>query len=102
MAEPLASWPAFAEAVHARLERGRQVYGDQSFNAEPGALLDEIAEELQDTCAWSFILWARLESLRSRLQVLEQTPAGRPLEGSPTAPMGRMVGASGRSGGPDR
>ncbi|MBN1605500.1 MAG: hypothetical protein JW940_02650 [Polyangiaceae bacterium] len=73
----------FAAAVRDRLEKGREVYGDASFTAAPDALLDEIAEELQDVCAWSYILWTRLERLRCSL----------PRDAATSAPRGRMVGA---------
>jgi hypothetical protein len=65
--DPVAGWSAFAAAVASRLEAGRLSYGDRSFARPPGALLGEVAEELLDTCAWSFILWSRLHALRERL-----------------------------------
>jgi hypothetical protein len=60
-------WPEFAAAVVARLEKGREAYGDGSFNRLPGELLGEIKEELADVCGWSFVLWCRLHDLEARL-----------------------------------
>jgi hypothetical protein len=64
-ADPVAAWGTFTAAVAARLEQGRAVYGDRSFAREPAALAGEIAEELLDVCAWSFILWTRLDRIRA-------------------------------------
>ena len=57
----------FAAAVTARLEKGREAYGDQSFSRPPGELVGEIKEELVDVCGWAFILWSRLHDLEQRL-----------------------------------
>jgi len=65
--DPVARWGAFTAAVAARLEKGREVYGDRSFSRAPAALAGEVAEELLDVAAWSFILWTRLESIRRAL-----------------------------------
>jgi len=65
--EPLVTWPAFVGAVETRLQQGRTVYADRSFDAAPAALASEIEQELLDVCAWSFILWTRLRALRERL-----------------------------------
>jgi hypothetical protein len=64
---PVAAWSTFTAAVARRLEAGREDYGDRSFTRPPPELVDEIAEELLDVCAWSFILWHRVEGLRDRL-----------------------------------
>jgi hypothetical protein len=48
----------------ARLEKGREVYGDRSFSLTPLELTKEVEEEILDVCAWSFILWMRLRALR--------------------------------------
>ncbi len=65
--DPLEAWPGFAQKVRTRLQAGRQAYGDKSFDRPPGELITEIEEELLDVCAWSFILFERIERLRSRL-----------------------------------
>ena len=65
--DPLSTWPAFASAVLARLERGRATYRDESFRLPPAALGDEIEAELFDVCAWSFILWERVRALTAAL-----------------------------------
>jgi hypothetical protein len=63
--DPVAAWSTFTAAVAARLEQGREAYGDRSFHREPAALAGEIAEELLDVCAWSFILWVRFDRVRA-------------------------------------
>ncbi len=60
-------WQRFAAAVEKRLRAGQRAYGDASLSAHPRALLDEVAEELEDVCGWSFMLWLRLRALRKRL-----------------------------------
>lgn len=60
---PTAAWSTFTAAVARRLEAGRVVYGDRSFTRPPGELVAEIEEELLDVCAWSFILWHRVQGL---------------------------------------
>ena len=68
VADPLDRFADFAAAVRARLEQGRVTYGDRSFDRPEDELLSEIAEELQDTAAWSFILWTRLQRLKERMK----------------------------------
>ena len=55
---------AFSAAVAARLEEGEKLYADRSFRREPEALVGEVEEELLDVCAWSFILWCRMQAVR--------------------------------------
>ncbi|MGH7821810.1 MAG: hypothetical protein ACREQ9_18765 [Candidatus Binatia bacterium] len=61
------AWVSFAELVAARLEKGREVYGDRSFSLMPLELTKEVEEEILEVCAWSFILWTRLRAQRRRL-----------------------------------
>jgi len=72
---PLASWAAFARAVEARLRQGEREYGGASFARPPGELVGEVAEELFDVCAWSYILWCRVRALEARLERREAEPA---------------------------
>jgi hypothetical protein len=72
--EPVASqrfttvaFEEFTTRVLARLDKGRQAYGDRSFDRAPGELLAEIREELEDVCGWSFVLWCRLADLEQAL-----------------------------------
>jgi hypothetical protein len=55
------------DAVGARLEAGREAYGDRSFSLPPGRLAGEVEEELLDVAAWAFILWTRVRGLRVML-----------------------------------
>jgi hypothetical protein len=71
-ADPLTAWPAFAEAVRARLEAGRAAYGDRSFSREPAELLGELEQEVLDLAGWGFVLFQRLEAMRAALA--EVTP----------------------------
>ena len=57
----------FIARLRDRLEAGEAAYGDASFQRDPVALLDEVAEELLDVCGWSFVLLSRLDLLRTRL-----------------------------------
>jgi hypothetical protein len=63
--DPLADWPAFAESVRARLEAGRAVCGDRSFARPPAELVGELQQEALDLAGWGFVLWCRLEAMRS-------------------------------------
>ena len=58
-------WPDFAQAVRARLDAGRDAYGDRSFDAEPAELAREIQEELEDVCGWAYVLWTRIRRLEA-------------------------------------
>lgn len=67
--------PAFADfaaAVERRLENGREVYGDRSFDLASPRLLDEVLEELADVAGWSFILWCRMRRLEAALPAKEE------------------------------
>jgi hypothetical protein len=66
-ADPLAVWPAFAEAVRARLEAGRAAYGDKSFERPPAELVGELQQEALDLAGWGFVLWCRLEAMRAAM-----------------------------------
>ena len=65
--DPLNAWPAFAESVRKRLEAGRATYGDKSFSRPPAELLGELQQEALDLAGWGFVLWARIEAMRSLL-----------------------------------
>jgi hypothetical protein len=66
----------FAVILEKRLEAGFRAYGDGSFSRRTDGLLEEIQQELLDTCGWSYILWSKVEALRKRLSVKTVT-AGR-------------------------
>jgi len=59
---------AFRHACMARLEQGREEYGDRSFSAAPDVLLGEIQQELEDVANWSFIMWVRVQALRDAVR----------------------------------
>jgi hypothetical protein len=70
--DPLASWPAFAEAVRVRLEAGREAYGDRSFALPPSVLVGELEAEALDLAGWGFVLWCRLRALHEAAERLER------------------------------
>jgi hypothetical protein len=57
----------FTKAIHARLENGRPIYGDSSFERQPQELLEEIRQELLDVAGWAFIMYERLNELDQRM-----------------------------------
>jgi hypothetical protein len=63
--DPLDAWPAFAESVRKRLEAGRTAYGDRSFQRPPAELVAELQQEALDLAGWGFVLWCRLEGIRT-------------------------------------
>lgn len=66
--EQLPRWSHFTGKVAGRLDAGRVAYGDRSFERTPDELSGEVEEELLDVCAWSFILWCRIQTLRQALE----------------------------------
>lgn len=71
-------WPDFVDVVRGRLEVGAQAYGDASFEAPLGKLACEIEQELQDVIGWGFILWCRVQALKTKLERFEAITNGRP------------------------
>lgn len=68
MSDPLELFPTFVEAVARRLKDGRRAYGDRSFSRPPAELLSELAQETLDLAGWGFVLWFRIQALRSVAQ----------------------------------
>ncbi len=64
-ADLLDAWPAFADGVRRRLETTRAVYGDTSFARPPAELFAELQQEALDLAGWGFVLWRRLEAMRT-------------------------------------
>ena len=69
----LEDWPQFMVLVRARMDKGREVYGDRSFCRPPAELAGEVEEELLDVAGWSFILWNRVRALRSIIKAGDQS-----------------------------
>ena len=57
----------FLAAVRRRLEKGREAYGDRTFELPASNIIVEAQAELLDNAAYSFIAWCRLERLRQEL-----------------------------------
>jgi len=65
-------FPAFVAKVQDRLHMGAEAYGDRSFERPPAEIVEEIQEELEDVCGWSYCLWLRLEEIKQRLGQLKR------------------------------
>jgi hypothetical protein len=91
------SFAEFGARVAARLEKGREVYGDRSFSRPPGELVAEIEQEILDICAWSYILFSRLHDLEHQVDGLDglrvEVVPSREAEGR--IPKSRETGGSG-------
>jgi len=64
-ADPLDDYRAFVNAVSQRLEKGREAYGDTSFSRPITELIDELQQECLDLAGWGFVLWCRLQQIKS-------------------------------------
>lgn len=62
--DSLDAFDGFIRAVRARLEAGREAYGDKSFRRAPVELLGELQQEALDLAGWGFVLWSRIEAMR--------------------------------------
>lgn len=60
----------FAARLRARLDRGAETYGDQSFERPLPTTLHEIEEELLDVSGWAFVAWVRLRRFMESLKGL--------------------------------
>ena len=80
MNDPLATFPAFVEAVRTRLEAGRVEYGDRSFTRAPSELIGELQQEALDLAGWGFVLFERLRAMQEALdrQAAVVLPDGGP------------------------
>lgn len=58
-------WTKYFEELEKRIERGAIEYGDKSFDKSTEKLLGEIQEEILDIAGWSYILWEKLERMKS-------------------------------------
>lgn len=65
----LARFGEFSARIRERLENGKRVYGDSSFERPPVRLLEEIRQEVLDVAGWAFILYERLAELELVLAV---------------------------------
>jgi len=63
--DPVDDFPAFIEAVSERLEKGREAYGDTSFSRPTTELIEELQQECLDLAGWGFVLWCRLQQIKS-------------------------------------
>jgi len=56
----------FIEKINKRLEVGELEYGKDKFMNQK--LENEVEEEILDICAWSFLLFTKLQRLREKLK----------------------------------
>lgn len=66
--DPLDGFAAFADTVRARLEQGRETYGDKSFSKDPAELVAELQAECLDLAGWGFVLFERLQAAQAALR----------------------------------
>lgn len=64
----LCEFDSFMRRVRERLENGRRVYGDSSFERPLTSLVEEIRQEVLDQAGWSFILFVRLCELERMVE----------------------------------
>jgi hypothetical protein len=84
VSDPLDTFPAFVEAVRARLEAGRAAYGDRSFDRPTAELVGELQQEALDLAGWGFVLFERLRRLEAGAKRVDEdaVSAERPVRGS--------------------
>ena len=61
-------YPEFSDRVHKRLNSGARSYGDSSLNRELESLLNEVLEEIEDQCGWSFLAWLKVKDLLEKVK----------------------------------
>jgi hypothetical protein len=89
--EAIAMLPQFVGEMEARMQAGKNEYGDSSFECELKRLVVEIQQELVDNANWSHILWTRMELLKrkiARIEALKCAAEPSSLSSSPTGPHG--------------
>lgn len=64
---PLTEKEKYFWELEKRLKIGAECYGDKSFDKTEGRLLQDIQEEILDIAGWSYILWAKIERLKSKI-----------------------------------
>lgn len=67
----LTHFEEFASRVRQRLESGKRVYGDASFEKPLVVLIEEIRQEVLDQAGWAFIAYERLTELEKKILMLE-------------------------------
>jgi hypothetical protein len=77
----LETFPEFMAEVRARLESGKEAYGDGSFEKPMAELVEEMIQEADDICGWGFVLHVRLKRLQER--ILELSSVRRPTTDAP-------------------
>ncbi len=67
----LEEWDRFTSRIRERLENGKRVYGDGSFERPLASLAEEIRQELEDVGGWAFITWIRVNRLEAQLAAMK-------------------------------
>lgn len=63
----------FVRAVEAKLDRGKDEHGSESFGLGTSTLIEELQNEALDLAGWGWLLWKRLEDFKDRCgESLEQ------------------------------
>ena len=63
-------FPEFCARVQQRLESGKRVYGDSSFDRTMEGLVEEIRQEVLDVAGWAVIAYAKLDTVDKMIQQL--------------------------------
>ena len=77
--EALVRFVEFTDRIRQRLQMGKRVYGDSSFDRPLPSLVEQIRPEVLDAAGWAFILYERLEELGAHVKVaveLQAAPQG--------------------------
>ena len=68
----LERFPEFMARIRERLEAGKRVYGDSSFERPLDRLVEEIRQEVLDQAGWAFILYERLAKIETMVRDLNR------------------------------
>lgn len=66
------AWEELKKDVDDKLERGRRLYGDESFSGPLVQTIREIKEELVDVCGWTVIAYAKMRRIEELLRFEEK------------------------------
>ena len=62
----------FFAKVYDRASKGATEYGDKSFERKNVQLIGELQEEIADIASWGWILWHKLEKLKTKLEQVDE------------------------------
>lgn len=65
--EALLKFDEYCRAIRHRLDAGKRVYGDSSFDRPLISLIEEIRQEVLDQAGWAFIAYSKLAELEEQM-----------------------------------